>query len=67
MLSGANKDGAAGMQKIVERGGLSIVQDPEECLIDTMPTAALNLTDIDYTLKTAQIIDFLLRLHKLYP
>jgi two-component system, chemotaxis family, protein-glutamate methylesterase/glutaminase len=67
LLSGANKDGAAGMQKIVERGGLSIVQDPEECLIDTMPTAALNLTDIDYTLKTAQIIDFLLRLHKLYP
>ncbi len=67
LLSGANKDGAAGMQKIVERGGLSIVQDPEECLIDTMPTAALNITDIDYTLKTAQIIDFLLRLHKLYP
>ena len=67
LLSGANKDGAAGMQKIVERGGLSIVQDPEECLIDTMPTAALNITDIDYTFKTAQIIDFLARLHKLYP
>jgi len=66
LLSGANKDGAAGMQKIVEKGGLSIVQDPSECLIDTMPTSAMKLTKIDYILTTQQIIDFLLKLHRQY-
>ncbi|NJK83424.1 MAG: chemotaxis protein CheB [Saprospiraceae bacterium] len=66
LLSGANKDGAVGMQKIVEKGGLSIVQDPSECLIDTMPTSAMKLTKIDYILSTQQIIDFLLKLHRQY-
>ncbi len=66
LLSGANKDGAAGMQKIVEKGGLSIVQDPSECLIDTMPASAMKLTKIDYILTTQQIIDFLLKLHRQY-
>jgi two-component system, chemotaxis family, protein-glutamate methylesterase/glutaminase len=66
LLSGANKDGAAGMAKIQERGGMTVVQDPKECLIDTMPAAALQATDIDHVLKTEQIIDFLQKLNKLY-
>ncbi len=66
LLSGANKDGAMGMQKIVEKGGLSIVQEPSECLIDTMPASAMKLTRIDYILTTQQIIDFLLKLHRQY-
>lgn len=64
LLSGANKDGAAGMKKINDRGGLTLVQDPEECLIDTMPASALKVTEIDYTLKVQGIIDFLLELDK---
>lgn len=66
LLSGANKDGAMGMKKIKDRKGLTIIQDPEECMIDTMPTAARNLTEIDYTLKVQEIIQFLKELHKLY-
>jgi two-component system, chemotaxis family, protein-glutamate methylesterase/glutaminase len=66
LLSGANRDGAMGMKKIKDRGGLTIVQDPQECMIDTMPTAALKLTPIDYTLTTQQIIDFFKELDKAY-
>jgi len=66
LLSGANRDGALGMAKIVEKGGLSIVQEPSECLIDTMPVAALEKTSIDHTLQTEEIIDFLKQLHRCY-
>lgn len=62
LLTGANKDGGKGMKKIADYGGLTIVQDPAECLIDTMPKAALDLTPIDYTLKVDEIISFLLQI-----
>ncbi|MCL4157079.1 UNVERIFIED_CONTAM: hypothetical protein GTU68_016455, partial [Idotea baltica] len=48
LLSGANKDGALGMKKIKENGGLTIVQNPDDCMIDTMPISALNATNIDH-------------------
>ena len=66
LLSGANKDGALGMKKIKECGGLTVVQDPADCMIDTMPTAALEATQIDYTLSIDSIIKLLLEIHKLY-
>lgn len=66
LLSGANKDGALGMKRIKDRKGLTIIQDPEECMIDTMPVAARNITEIDYTLKVQEIIQFLKELDKMY-
>lgn len=66
LLSGANKDGAIGMKRIHDRRGLTIVQEPSECMIDTMPTSALNITPIDYTLRVDQIISFLIELNKKY-
>ncbi len=67
LLSGANRDGGLGMKRISQRGGLTIVQEPKECLIDTMPNAAIELAPrIDYILTTEGIIDILLHLHKLY-
>jgi two-component system chemotaxis response regulator CheB len=66
LLSGANKDGALGMKRIKDRGGLTVIQDPDECMIDTMPTAAKNVTEIDHTLKVSDIIQFLLELDKQY-
>lgn len=41
LVSGASDDGAIGLHAIHLAGGLTIVQDPEEALIDTMPRAAL--------------------------
>ncbi|UII23097.1 chemotaxis protein CheB [Fulvivirga ligni] len=66
LLSGANKDGALGMKYIKEKGGLTIVQEPSECMIDTMPTAAMNVTTIDHVLKTDDIVNFFSELNKHY-
>ena len=66
LLSGANKDGAAGMKHIEEKGGLTIVQEPTECMINTMPKAALAATKIDHVLKVDQIVQLLIELEKQY-
>jgi two-component system, chemotaxis family, protein-glutamate methylesterase/glutaminase len=41
LLTGANFDGAAGLAKIRQRGGLTVVQDPGEAQVRTMPEAAI--------------------------
>ncbi|HSZ24935.1 MAG TPA: chemotaxis protein CheB [Cytophagaceae bacterium] len=64
LLTGANKDGALGMKSVKEYGGLTIVQEPTECTIDTMPKAAMAATKIDYVMKVEEIIKFLNDLHK---
>lgn len=66
LLSGANKDGALGMKKIKDSGGFTIVQDPKDCMIDTMPSAALNMTTIDHILSIDDIVKFLFEIRKLY-
>jgi two-component system, chemotaxis family, protein-glutamate methylesterase/glutaminase len=66
LLSGANRDGALGMKAIHEKGGLTIVQEPTECMIDTMPSAALAATKIDHVMRIDQIVQFLKELDKQY-
>lgn len=41
VLTGANEDGSRGLEHIVKRGGLALVQDPKTAEIPTMPAAAL--------------------------
>jgi two-component system, chemotaxis family, protein-glutamate methylesterase/glutaminase len=41
VLTGANDDGAAGLRRIVGRGGYAIIQDPATAESATMPRAAL--------------------------
>lgn len=41
VLTGANEDGAAGLRRIVDRGGRAIVQDPATAEVRTMPAASL--------------------------
>lgn len=66
LLSGANKDGALGMKHIHERGGMTIVQEPAECMIDTMPKAALAVTQIDHVMRIDEIVEVLKELDKQY-
>jgi len=66
LLSGANKDGAMGMKRIKDRGGLTVVQDPKECMIDTMPTSAMKITEIDHVLPVDDLLKFLVELNKCY-
>ncbi|PKH35065.1 chemotaxis protein CheB [Pseudomonas sp. 43NM1] len=50
LLTGANRDGASGLAQVKVRGGLTVVQDPEEAQVATMPRAALALHQPDYIL-----------------
>lgn len=66
LLSGANRDGALGMKQIKDKGGITIIQDPAECMIDTMPKAAQSITTIDHTLGIDSIVAFLKELQQHY-
>jgi len=41
VLTGANDDGASGLRRIAERGGIAIVQDPQTAERRAMPDAAI--------------------------
>ncbi|BAV08041.1 two-component system, chemotaxis family, response regulator CheB [Filimonas lacunae] len=43
LLSGANQDGAAGLQMIQQQGGQVVVQDPKTAEYPTMPLAAIEI------------------------
>jgi two-component system chemotaxis response regulator CheB len=62
ILSGANRDGALGLKKVGDNGGVTIVQDPTESEVKTMPESALQHTKVDYVYSCDQIIKFLLKL-----
>ncbi|HSZ72495.1 MAG TPA: chemotaxis protein CheB, partial [Cytophagaceae bacterium] len=64
LLTGANKDGALGMKAVADHGGMTIVQNPLECLVDTMPKAALSVTSVDHILRIEELISFFKQLHK---
>lgn len=66
LLTGANEDGARGMQEIQQQGGLTIVQDPQEAQIATMPQAAIDIMQPDLILPLGEIHNLLLTLDKQY-
>ena len=55
LLTGANEDGAAGLQAIQRAGGLTVVQDPQEAEVASMPLAALQRITPDYILPLRDI------------
>ena len=59
LLSGANRDGALGMKEINNYGGTTIAQDPDECQVKTMTSAAIDATKIDYVFTLSQIINYI--------
>jgi len=61
ILTGANQDGAAGLAKIKQRGGLAIVQDPQTAEAPTMPEAAIAAVTVDLILPLEEIGAFLAR------
>lgn len=62
VLTGANNDGANGLKKIKEMGGIAIVQDPETAESPYMPTSAINATQVDYILPLEDIKEVLIEL-----
>ncbi len=59
VLTGANADGAQGLKIIKERGGLAIVQNPENAESAAMPKAAISATQVDYVVNLEQIAPLL--------
>ena len=55
LLSGANADGAQAMRTVKECGGRNIVQDPDEALVNYMPSQAILLSPVDDVLPAAGI------------
>ncbi|MBV8718974.1 MAG: chemotaxis protein CheB [Chloroflexi bacterium] len=62
VLSGTLRDGALGLAAIKLRGGVTIVQDPQEALFSGMPQSALRATTIDFRLRAADIASQLVKL-----
>lgn len=59
LLTGANQDGAAGMALVQARGGLSVVQEPADAQVATMPQAAIDVHRPDLVLPLAAIRELL--------
>ncbi len=55
VLSGADGDGALGIKRIKERGGLTIAQDPDEAEHSSMPQSAIATGMVDWVLRVAQM------------
>ncbi|HEX3789003.1 MAG TPA: chemotaxis protein CheB [Pseudonocardiaceae bacterium] len=55
VLSGALDDGTAGLTAIKSRGGLAIVQDPDEAACRGMPESALSRIRVDHVLRAGDM------------
>lgn len=62
LLTGASQDGANGLTCIANHGGLTVVQDPGEAQVATMPNAAIAQMQPDLILPLHEIHQLLLRL-----
>ena len=65
LLTGANQDGARGLSQVKQRGGLTIVQDPEDAQVATMPQAALDILQPDHILTLRGIGRLLVELERI--
>jgi len=64
LLTGANEDGAAGLEQIALHGGLTLVQAPDEAAVACMPLAALRRFTPDHVLGLQEMAQLILRLEE---
>lgn len=55
ILTGASADGARGLARLKQRGGLALVQSPETAECAVMPAAAIAATQVDWVLPLMEI------------
>lgn len=59
LLSGANNDGAKGLQKVEKKGGQVLIQDPSSAITPYMPEYAATLTQEKILLQPNQISSYI--------
>ncbi|KPX17642.1 Protein-glutamate methylesterase CheB [Pseudomonas syringae pv. delphinii] len=64
LLTGANNDGARGLMQIKKYGGFTVIQDPSQAQVSTMPEAGLALHSPDYLLSLNDIGRLLVELER---
>jgi two-component system chemotaxis response regulator CheB len=64
IMTGASGDGAAGLGRIKENGGLTIVQDPATAEYAVMPLSAIRENAVDKILSLQEIASFLAQFSK---
>ena len=67
VLTGTGSDGTLGLKEIKAKGGLILVQDPNEAEFDGMPQSAIATGLVDRVLPLAQIAEALVRLTQVGP
>ena len=67
LLSGTGSDGTLGIREIKDKGGIIIVQDPNEAEFDGMPQSAIASGMVDMVLPVAQIAEAILRFSRTQP
>ena len=58
-LSGANSDGARGMARVQELGGMTVTLSPLKAEFRTLPDAVVAAVDVDYIASLDEIIALL--------
>jgi two-component system chemotaxis response regulator CheB len=66
VLTGANDDGARGLRRIADAGGMAVVQEPGSAEIATMPQASLDAVPTARVFPLARLGQFLGALPSLY-
>jgi two-component system chemotaxis response regulator CheB len=59
LLTGSSEDGAAGVEAVARRGGLTIVEDPGSAFSPVSPRAALDRTSVHHVLQLEAIAGLL--------
>ncbi|MFA9478477.1 chemotaxis protein CheB [Phycisphaerales bacterium AB-hyl4] len=67
VLTGTGSDGTAGLRRIRERGGLTIVQSPDEAEHDAMPRSAIAAGVADLILPLEEILAHILHIGQASP
>ncbi len=67
ILTGTGSDGAQGIREIKAKGGITLVQDPEEAEYDGMPRSAIATGEVDAILPVAEIPGAVLRFIRTEP
>ena len=62
VLTGMLDDGAAGLWEILQQGGVTMVQEPEEAAYRSMPESAIRGLNVQYILRLKEMAPLLARL-----